>query len=468
MKPLASAESRVLPDLTWDHLQRRLIQRLREQAGSPNPGHPWLGMSDEKLLLETGLARRDAAGNLGFTLAALLLLGTNDAIRAHAPHHGTQAAFHPGNWRRGEVQELRFNLLESRDHLMAFAAKHLPDQVEITPKGERISLREAIFSEIFSNSLVFRDYGKAYRARFRIESERVFLENGMVPGRKPGEKHVPNPVIAEVFRQIGWSPSSARGSSVSQVAQWGKTYFGMAPLVVEGSVFRILAPFPKSIAPPPAVDHAWDISEMLATQAPWKNSKAAQAEVGATRGALETLIGGSLLNDVENMRIPEPIEPLDILGRPLRRPAAPASVPGITAAPVSPSIVPAPPAPARPAPIPPAPVLEAKPAAPAVVPVPVSVANGHANGHAHKQPDARPSIQGLKNQAVIQAERIEKILEFCKTPRYRSEVQAHVGIVNRDYFRKDILNPLIENGLLAPTLPDKPNSPKQQYATVPR
>lgn len=461
MKPLVSPESRILSDVTWDHLQHRLIQRLREQAGSQNAGHPWLGMSDEKLLLEAGLLCPGADGKPGFTLAAVLLLGTNEAIRFHAPHHGTQAAFHPGKWRRGEVLELRCNLLESQDRLMAFAARHLPDQIE-TFKGEPISLRDAIFSEIFSHSLIFRDYGKAYHARFRIEAERVFLENGMVPGKKPGEKYLPNPVIAEVFRQIGWTRPAAKTSPVSQ---WGKVYFGIPPVVVKGSVYRILAPFPKSIVPQTPVNHAWDISEMLTTQAPWTHSKAAQAEVGATRGALDSLIQGPLLTDVENMRIPEPIEPLDILGRPLRRPTVP--VPDLPAAPAATD------------PAPPAPRVPLRPAPPARAPAPPTRPSqasrtsrgasvpATANGFAQARTKGDPGpVPGLKNQAVLQAERIEKILEFCKTPRYRSEVQAHVGIVNRDYFRKDILNPLIENGLLAPTLPDKPNSPKQQYATV--
>ena len=35
--------------------------------------------------------------------------------------------------------------------------------------------------------------------------------------------------------------------------------------------------------------------------------------------------------------------------------------------------------------------------------------------------------------------------------------------MNRDYFRKEILNPLIEQGLLQLTIPDKPKSPKQKY-----
>lgn len=40
-----------------------------------------------------------------------------------------------------------------------------------------------------------------------------------------------------------------------------------------------------------------------------------------------------------------------------------------------------------------------------------------------------------------------------------------VGLKDREHFRLEILMPLIESGLLALTLPDKPNSPKQKYVT---
>jgi len=34
---------------------------------------------------------------------------------------------------------------------------------------------------------------------------------------------------------------------------------------------------------------------------------------------------------------------------------------------------------------------------------------------------------------------------------------------NREHFRKNILNPLIQSGLLKLEFPDKPTSPKQRY-----
>lgn len=57
----------------------------------------------------------------------------------------------------------------------------------------------------------------------------------------------------------------------------------------------------------------------------------------------------------------------------------------------------------------------------------------------------------------------KEILEFCKIPRSRKEIQEFVGLKNREYFRANILNPLVKGDLLKLTLPEKPKSPNQKY-----
>ena len=59
-----------------------------------------------------------------------------------------------------------------------------------------------------------------------------------------------------------------------------------------------------------------------------------------------------------------------------------------------------------------------------------------------------------------------KILEFCKEPKTRAEIQEYVGINNRGHFRTAILDPLLKNGKLLRTIPDKPNSKNQKYVTA--
>jgi ATP-dependent DNA helicase RecG len=70
-------------------------------------------------------------------------------------------------------------------------------------------------------------------------------------------------------------------------------------------------------------------------------------------------------------------------------------------------------------------------------------------------------------QATEQATAQEaEMLEFCRTPRSREEMQAFLNLKHREHFRADILKPLLEKGLLKPTIPEKPTSPKQKYYTA--
>ena len=66
-------------------------------------------------------------------------------------------------------------------------------------------------------------------------------------------------------------------------------------------------------------------------------------------------------------------------------------------------------------------------------------------------------------QVATQDERLVSLIEFCAEPKSRDETQKHIGIVNREHFRKAFLKPLLESGQLKMTIPDKPNSRNQKY-----
>lgn len=75
-----------------------------------------------------------------------------------------------------------------------------------------------------------------------------------------------------------------------------------------------------------------------------------------------------------------------------------------------------------------------------------------------------PLTSEVTEQATEQANNeINMLLEFCKVPRTRNEMQKFLNLHHREHFRTKILNPLIKGGLLKLTLPDKPTSPKQKY-----
>lgn len=72
----------------------------------------------------------------------------------------------------------------------------------------------------------------------------------------------------------------------------------------------------------------------------------------------------------------------------------------------------------------------------------------------------------LSHSAVdteISPEDLLRILEFCNTPRTRNEIKVFCGYKSLSHFREKNMNPLLVGGQLVPTIPEKPNSPKQKY-----
>lgn len=62
-----------------------------------------------------------------------------------------------------------------------------------------------------------------------------------------------------------------------------------------------------------------------------------------------------------------------------------------------------------------------------------------------------------------QAENVNQIIEFCKTPKSLTEIMNHLGLKHRSNAKHRYIDPLIKNGFLVMTIPDKPNSKNQKY-----
>ncbi len=76
----------------------------------------------------------------------------------------------------------------------------------------------------------------------------------------------------------------------------------------------------------------------------------------------------------------------------------------------------------------------------------------------------KPSVQVDEAVTVkLDISRISTLLEYCTEERTAAELQQFCEISSREYFRKNILVPLVKSGRLKRTIPDKPNSSKQKY-----
>ena len=62
-------------------------------------------------------------------------------------------------------------------------------------------------------------------------------------------------------------------------------------------------------------------------------------------------------------------------------------------------------------------------------------------------------------------EKRRMIMDFCREPRTITAILHHVGLKNRGYLMANYINPLIANGELEMTQPDKPTSKNQSYKT---
>lgn len=67
-----------------------------------------------------------------------------------------------------------------------------------------------------------------------------------------------------------------------------------------------------------------------------------------------------------------------------------------------------------------------------------------------------------QNKKVV----FDALLAFCSEPKSREEMMRFVGLRDSKSFRANYLVPLLKNGLLQMTIPDKPDSKYQRYVRV--
>ena len=71
-----------------------------------------------------------------------------------------------------------------------------------------------------------------------------------------------------------------------------------------------------------------------------------------------------------------------------------------------------------------------------------------------------------REQDQIGSKSLVQVIQYCKYPKSRAELQEYCGLKGRRNFGQNYLTPLIEKGILKMTLPDKPTSKNQKYYSV--
>jgi ATP-dependent DNA helicase RecG len=116
------SENTIYPFLTTEHFEEGIVQRAKTIIRSNRPSHPWLTLDDNAFYAAAGLYRTDLQTNqTGFTLAALLLFGKEEAILSMLPHYKVDALVRRIDMNRYDDREtFRCNLITAYEQLMHF------------------------------------------------------------------------------------------------------------------------------------------------------------------------------------------------------------------------------------------------------------------------------------------------------------------------------------------------------------
>lgn len=246
-------ENKVFPYAEISDLREDLITRARKMAiNNSNNDHAWRDMSNEELLKSLNLIEKDLlTGKSGLTLAAILLFGKDTTILSALPHHKTDAIYRVNNVDRyDDRDDIRTNLIESFDRLMAFVEKHLDDKFYLDGV-QRIDIRNKIARELCVNMLIHREFSNPYPAKLIIEKDFIKTENAnrakMIGNIDINayEPYPKNPKIAKLFKEIGLADEL--GSGVKNMVKYTKLYSGGIPEFREDDIFRTIIPISKQV-----------------------------------------------------------------------------------------------------------------------------------------------------------------------------------------------------------------------------
>lgn len=199
-----------------DPIERIRLRRVIEQNPLSDKG--LLKLADEELDGALGLTR-SIDGRVAPTLAGMLILGKEGAIREHVPTH--EIAFQVLEGSTVKVNEFfRWPLLRAFERVEEMFTARLDEQEVMIglyrigiPRVDRTAFREAL-----ANALVHRDYARVGAVHVQWASKAltisspggfvagVSLENLLVTPPMPR-----NPRLADAFKRLGLVERSGRG-----------------------------------------------------------------------------------------------------------------------------------------------------------------------------------------------------------------------------------------------------------------
>ena len=240
-------DSRILAKYTLADLEPVSLSSYRQLFHSRSPGHPFLLEEDQGFLQKLGAWKRDReTAEEGPTLAALLMLGREEAIREELPQFHLDYRELPGGDGGGSIRWLDRVTLDGTwaGNVFGFYQQVMPKLVaglkvpfHLEPdllRRDETHVHEAL-REALVNSLVHADYATPRGIRIFRKPDGYELIN---PGtlllpieqiRAGGTSESRNPTLQHMFRMVGIGEKA--GSGFPAILQaWGEQHW-RAPLL---------------------------------------------------------------------------------------------------------------------------------------------------------------------------------------------------------------------------------------------
>lgn len=238
-------EAQIFPHLQMSDLDSALFAKARRIIQNNKSDHPWLLVSEEQMLRDSVLWRKDfQTGEEGLTLAAALIFGKDATIQSVLPAYKAEAMVRINDrdrWDDRIVPPLRTNLIDTYLILKDFIGRHLPEKFYMEG-DQRIDLRDKIFREVIGNVIVHREYTSALSTELIITDTEVRITNPNKPYFHgvidPGGFHPfpKNPNIRKFFTSFGWTDEI--GSGVRNTNKYLPLYVpGAKPVFYENDTF---------------------------------------------------------------------------------------------------------------------------------------------------------------------------------------------------------------------------------------
>jgi ATP-dependent DNA helicase RecG len=208
-------------DTTWADLDPLEIARLRRMIEENHGDAALLELGDEEMARALGLTRQEQRGSTP-TVAGLLLLGKEAALRGNLPSH--EVAFQVLRGSDVAVNDFRrWPLLRTQEWIMeAFQVRNDERELNLgmfrvgVPAYDRRGFREAV-----NNALIHRDYTRLGAIHVQMHEDHVRVSNpgGFVEGVTPEnllvtEPRPRNPRLADIFKRIGLVERIGRGVAI--------------------------------------------------------------------------------------------------------------------------------------------------------------------------------------------------------------------------------------------------------------